>query len=151
MLVEDLPDVRLVVLGHKGEKDALGLQVEQARLNISKGRAGELGAEANAVEAVFADDAPPERVIAVDRDDLARSDPAYADEPRELFAQALPKGLGERLTEQVALAAVVGLGVAERPHEGVEAHESHVGRHRQRGREALDRAPMHPPKEDRID
>ena len=63
-------DVGGVVLAAHRQHDAALLEVENPALEIDEGTARVVGAEGDAVDAVFADDAAPQRVVGIEHQHL---------------------------------------------------------------------------------
>ena len=70
MLTQHLVEIGRVVLAAQREDQAALLKIENAALKIAIGGAGIVGAERDAVDAVFSDHAAPQRVVGVEHQHL---------------------------------------------------------------------------------
>ena len=128
MLLERQPGIGLVVFRSDRQQDAFPFQSEDKRLEIRIGFARRSAAEADAVEAVLADHASPQRAVEVEHQAFA-TETGRRRQQRGRVAGKVGQGLGgDRLLRQVPVAIVEPPRRSETGGQAVAVQDRHIGR-----------------------
>src|SRR5262249_14699995 len=86
MLLQHLEHIAFVVLAAKHDKNAALGKMQQARLEIVEGLAGIfIAVELDRVQSLLADDAAPERIVAIEHEALLYAALEGADDARDVL------------------------------------------------------------------